>query len=962
MSAKPELLARSMPRKIDCRTVLLTITATGAASLLSQAHAQAGRDLGPALTQLAIERDVQIVFQPRLVRGRTAGLAPRGASLDVALAALVAEQGLVVRKLGPGLYALEKAPGSPPPRPQPQDDDLAPLEEVVVTAPYAASLGRALMLKRRAVYGLDAISAEDIARLPAVNAAEALQLAPGVSLERHRGIGLYVSVRGLGPQFQNVLLNGRSVAMNDLVENGGFRGRQFRFEMLPADAIERIEVAKTTTADMDEGALGGNIDVRTFKPLEQSRRSAVSIRASSGQGGKLDPAASGVWSWTNDSDSLGLLAAGVVDRRHIRNDRLYQTGWNLDRFKSILGAGLYTPARTRPTVELEDRRLASGDFALQWRPSAAWRTDVDLLLTRLDAHYDEFGLDIYPDDFTLSPPRFVPGTQVVLGDTVQAGTIENVRWMASSETSLNRHDLAAFGAHQHWSEGPWALEADYAYSRARSYHPNGRGTVRARVAFFAPLSFDFGRGRSRGPTLTTPVDYADPSQFFGQAFDYTWKDSRDTDKALKLDASRTFDGALEKLSAGVEQRRRVRDYRRRDWILNTMVGTPLTSLGSQDYGLTPFSDYLAGTTGDLPRRWVAPNARAFYERLFTAKIAAQPPSTSDLRNSFLVEEEIRSAYVRADFSSQWFGRAVDGNLGVRYAYTDQVSQGVLSSGTEPIAAQWRKAYGDWLPSANLRLTLSPDVLLRLGASRVVNRPNVVDNAPRITLARDTPTANGGNPDLDPFLATQLDVSLEWYFASGGALTGAVFDRRLDNYITAQNTFIQVPGRGEVLLSTNVNGGNARIQGLELAYSQTFWALPAPFDGVGVQGSLTLARSRASYFAGDRRIRNALLGLSRTNYSLLAFYERGRASVRLGYAWRGAYLTTIGSSVTAPSHTDAFGSLDGAASWRIDRQMTLTLEGVNLTDARKYVYGETRDQPMETHHWGRYLSARLRWAF
>jgi outer membrane receptor protein involved in Fe transport len=254
-----------MPRKIDCRTVLLTITVTAAASLVSQARAQGRQDLGPALTKLAIERDVQIVFQPRLVRGRAAGPTPPGADLDQTLAALVAGHGLAVRKLGPGLYSLETAPARTVPRSGPEGHDAAPLDAVVVTAPYAASLGRALAVKRRAAYGLDAVSAEDIARLPAVNAAEALQLAPGVSLERHRGIGLYVSVRGLGPQFQNVLLNGRSVAMNDLVENGGFRGRQFRFEMLPADAIERIEVAKTTTADMDEGALGGNIDVRTFR-------------------------------------------------------------------------------------------------------------------------------------------------------------------------------------------------------------------------------------------------------------------------------------------------------------------------------------------------------------------------------------------------------------------------------------------------------------------------------------------------------------------------------------------------------------------------------------------------------------------------------------------------------------------------------------------------------------------------
>ncbi|SFJ98190.1 TonB-dependent receptor [Caulobacter sp. UNC279MFTsu5.1] len=939
--------------------MLLAIVTAASVSTVSQARDRS--ELGSALTRLAVERDIQILFQPNLVEGLAAGPVRRGASLDQALAAIVGRQGLKIRKVRAGVYAVEpEVRAAAPPPPSPEPDGPSAVDPVVVAAVYAASLDRAVTLKRQAAYGLDAVSAEDIARLPAANAAEALQLAPGVSLERHRGVGLYVSVRGLGPQFQNVLLNGRSIAINDLVENGGFRGRQFRFEVLPADVVDRIEVVKTTTADMDEGALGGNIDVRTFKPLERGPRAVLSVRASQGQAGKPDPAVSGVWSWVDPSGRLGLLAAGMAERRRIRNDRLYQTGWNLDRFTDVLPAGLYTPTRTRPTIELEDRRLMSGDFALQWRPSPDWRTDIDLLVTRLDAHYDEFGLDIYPDDTTFARPAFVAGSQKVVGHTVQAGVIDDVRWMASRETSLNRHDLAAFGFRQGWTPGPWTLDVDYAYSRARSYHPDGRGTVRARAAFFAPLAYDFSGGLHAVPTLKTTVDYTDPAQFAGQAFDYTWKDSRDTDEALKADAARSLGAG--KLSFGVEGHRRVRDYRRRDWILNTVVGLPLASLGGGYYGETPVSDYLAGTPGDLPRRWVAPNARAFYERLFTNQIAAQPPSISDLRNSFVVEEKILSAYVRADFAGRGFGLPVDGDVGVRYAGTRQVSTGVLSSGSEPIPAEWRKAYGNWLPSANLRIALTPDLLLRLAASRVVSRPNVVDNAPRITLARDTPTANGGNPNLDPFLATQLDASLEWYFPSGGALTGAVFDRRLDNYITAQNTFIQVPGRGEILLSTNVNGGDARIQGVELAYSRTFRTLPAPLDGLGVQGSLTLVRSQANYFAGDRVIRNALLGLSRTNYGLLAFYERGRTSVRLGYNWRSAYLITIGSSITAPATTAAFGSLDGAASWRIDRRATITFEGVNLTDAHRFVQGESRDQPMEIHHWGRYLSTRLRWAF
>lgn len=917
--------------------------------------------LAESLNRLAAEKDVVILYAPELVAGQKGRVPPKGLSVRSSIEMLVAGTSVSAREIRRGVFVLERkevAPSRSPAPPEKPEEPTA-IDAVTITA-YAASLARSLDLKRAAAYGLDAVSAEDIARLPVGNAAEALQLAPGVSLERHRGVGLYVSVRGLGPQFQNVLLNGRPVALNDLVENGGFRGRQFRFEVLPADVIDQIEVIKTTTADQDEGALGGDIDVRTFKPLDRGRRSVLSARVSRGRAGQIDPSISGVWSWIDSSGRLGLLAGGVVERRRVRNDRLYQTGWNLDRFTSVLGAGLYTPTRTRPTVELEDRRMASGDFTLQWRPTPRLSLDLDLLATRLDAHYTEYGLDIYPDDPSVSNPRFVAGTQVVKGDTVQAGTIDGARWMASQETSLNRHDLVALGGHGRWTAGAWTIDGDWGHSRARSYHPDGQGTVRARVAFFAPLTYDFSGGRAHGPDLRSTVDYANPANFVGQSFDYTFKDSRDVDETAKLDLRRAVGGM--DLRLGAESHRRSRDYRRRDWTLDTLVGQPLISLPSGFHGQTPFSGFLQGVAGDLPRGWVSPNARAFYDLLYTPEIAASPPSTADLRNSFVVEEKIRSAYARLDFRTEAFGRAIDGNLGLRYAATRQISKGVLSSGSDPVPAEWRKAYGDWLPSANLRIALGDGLHLRLAASRVISRPNVVDSAPRISIARDTPTGNGGNPDLMPFLATQMDVSVERYFPTGGALTLAVFDRQLDDYITAQNTFIEAPGRGQVLLSTNVNGGQARIQGLEATFSRVFRDLPAPFDGLGVQGAATLVRSQANYFAGDRVIRNALIGLSRATWSALVFYERGRGSLRLGYNWRGPYLTSIGNSITAPTTATAYGSLDGAASWRLDHRATFSLEGVNLTNARRYSQGENRDQPMEIHQWGRYLSARMRWAF
>ncbi|MDR6625826.1 TonB-dependent receptor [Caulobacter segnis] len=836
------------------------------------------------------------------------------------------------------------------------------VDAIVITS-YGKSLQAAAALKRSAEYGLDAVNAEDIGKFPTRNAAEALQLVTGVTIDRQRGAGLYVSVRGLGPQFQYTELNGRSIAVNDLIENGGARGRQFRFEVLPAELISQIEVVKTPTADMDEGALGGNINIKTFKPFDLGKKAAFSARETYNDvRKKADPSASGLVSWTNQDKTLGLLASGLYDERHVRNDRLYMVGWNLDKFKSVLGSGLYTPTRTRPTVETEHRKLYSGAISGQWKPNGDFQTDVDVLVTRLDVDYDEFGLDIYPDDTTFAVPTFVAGSQKVVGDTVVGGTINNVRWMGSRETSLNRHDLTIFGIKQAWTPGAWTFNAEYGYSRARSYHPDGKATTRDRIAFFAPLTYDFSRGYKAIPQLTTTVDYNNPANYVGQAFDYTWKDSRDTDETFRLDGSRVFSGWFTKVAFGVEQHNLNRTYLRRDWVLNDILNVPLTTLGSSFYQPMPYSGFLSGLSGNSPRTWVSPTSDAYYNKMFTPAVAAQPWSNADLRNTFIVDQKIHSAYARGDFKFDLGGVPVSGNVGVRYAETKQLASGTLISGSTPVPVAYLKEYKNWLPSLNVKAELRDDLVARFAASRVVNRPNVTDSAPRITVSRDSPTASGGNPDLDPFLADQYDASLEWYPAPTTAVTGAVFVKTMDNYITAQNTTIQVPGRGDVLLSSNVNGGDAKVTGFEAAYNQSLNFLPAPFDGFGVQASVTLVDSKANYFAGNRQIKDDLVGLSKRSYNLVGYYEKGPISARLGWFWRSRYLSSIGSTSQAQAYIDAYGSLDGSLSYQIAPQYAVTLEGSNLTDEIRYVYGKSKDQPMEIYHWGRTVSLTLRGKF
>ena len=824
-------------------------------------------------------------------------------------------------------------------------DPAAGGEEIVVNGTYARSLAAATDAKRRADYGLDSISSTDIGKFPTQNVAEALQLVTGVTITRPRGEGLYVSVRGLGPQFQNTLLNGRPVALNDLIENGGANGRQFRFEMLPAEFVANIDVVKTPTSDMTEGALGGNIDVRTFRPFDVGNKVTANLRGTyTTQTDKVKPNATLIGSHTF-GDTFGILVGAQYWGKSVRNDRFMNFGWNLNKT-----LGLYMPTRTRPTVETEDRKRVSGLVSAQWRPTPELETTLDVLATRLDVAYDEFGMDIYPDD---PGTAIVPGSIKTSGNTVTGATINNVRFMASREYSLNRHDLLTIGLKQTWNHDAWHVAANLNWSSAHSFHPsNAEGTVRSRAFLIAPLTYDASGGYKVLPTLSTPVDLTNPANFNLYPFNIAPKNSKDWDKFARLDIARDLGGFFHKLAVGGEYHWRKRDYWRRDYIVNPPAGTPLTSLGAGAYEQLPYDDYLSGVSGNIPRTWLVPVTSAYYNALFNNTIANAPLTPGDMAASFKTTEKTASAYARLDYGTMLGSVNLVGNVGLRFVHTDQVASGYLRTGNNVSPASFPKTFNDWLPSFNLKAELTRTLIARFAASRVLTRPNVTDSAPRITVSTDAPTASGGNPQLLPFLATQFDGGLEWYFNPRGALTGAVFYKALDNYITAQNVNIDIPGRGTVLLSTQVNGGNAKVYGVEAGYNQVFTFLPAPFDGLGMQASYTHTSVKASYTAGARPIVDQMLGLSKNSFNVVGFYDKGPLSMRLSYVWRDRYLSGTGSTTQAPTYTAPFGSLDGSIGYKLLKNVSLSVEAINLSGAKLYTYNDDPQRFGEINYYGR----------
>ncbi|WP_336965132.1 TonB-dependent receptor domain-containing protein [Sphingobium aquiterrae] len=228
--------------------------------------------------------------------------------------------------------------------------------------------------------------------------------------------------------------------------------------------------------------------------------------------------------------------------------------------------------------------------------------------------------------------------------------------------------------------------------------------------------------------------------------------------------------------------------------------------------------------------------------------------------------------------------------------------------------------------------------MHFAASKVITRPALADIAPRLITATNTQlTASGGNPDLKPFEAWQYDATAEWYFAPSSALIGGLFYKDITTFVFAQTRPFVIDGQ-DYLLTAPQNGGSAYVYGAELAYQQTFTFLPAPFDGLGVLANYTHTQSQGTYSTSTGIItKDDMVDVAKDSFSATLFYEKGGAAVRFSYSWRGSVLRDVGGAGLASNNDLPFGSLDYDISYDITPKISVSFQGINLTDAVQWNY-------------------------
>lgn len=889
---------------------------------------------------------------------------------------------------------------------QESNNSEATIDEVVVIGSYAGGLQKALDLKRSADSIADAIIAADIGKLPATNVAEALQHVPGVTINREAGEGQFVSVRGLGPNFQSVTFNGAPIAFNENVRNSDQSGRQFRFNVIPSDLIGGIVVTKAPTADLIDGGIGSNLDLKTISPLEKNSFVAAQIFANyEEQSEETTPDGSLSAGWKNDDKTFGVMGGISYQERKVRFDRLQTTGYSSVTFN---GQTARMPNNIQTTVEEEHRERTSFLGGLEWKP-------VDDLSVNMNALYSKFNNDIAENRiiYTFAGDKKAlaavdPASVVINDGIVTAATIRNDGGMSrNEEVSAQEHENNLVNLGLKYTLGEWVFKPSVSHSEATSglTTPLERMNSDTKTGAGLIYGFDLGNdpvGDVQINSLTTNLDLHNPNAIPFTRYTMRPINVNDDDTTGLLDISRTLNlkaGSFEFIDFrfGGQKTERSRDYQRRD---RTLVTKPGVTVDGSFYDNIIPSDAFSKTIGNSQEGWVGPNFSKFSKAFTGAKgefdnvfVQADDlvPTNADLQNSYAIDESVSALYGRLDFESLIVNTPFTGNAGLRWVSTDTVVKGtVLSAKTEAgktttivTPMTFNGNYAEVLPSLNVNFKLQDDLLLRVGLSKSLTRPSLADlrtsvvpdssftsdiyerGETAITSRTSIPTGVGGNPQLKPYVSTNFDISLEWYFTEFGALSVSGFHKDISNFIasvehTETLVFAVDPSKNngistlpaDLLIARPRNVGDATISGVEFSYSDRL------SNGLGLSTNLTLVDASVD----NNGTKQLPQGVSDVTYSVSPFYENGPFEIHFSWTWRSKQNTTANISIGTAAAVDGqqqgaadFGTLDFGASYQLNDPVQFFVKGVNLTAERQAAFIGRDDQFMQAQSYGRTIN-------
>jgi TonB-dependent receptor len=864
------------------------------------------------------------------------------------IALLAGAAQLVMATFAPAAFARVEDPA---PAAEPADA----VDAVVVTG-FRKSLGAAREAKRSSAIVTDVIVAEDMAKFPDLNLAESLQRLPGVAINREGGEGRRVSLRGLGPDFTRVQLNGMEVLGNvdSPMDSRGqtSRDRAFDFNIFASDLFSKVDVRKSFSAEQDEGGMAGTVGLYTAKPFDYSgTKAALSLQGGTNSATKdFQPRGAAMIS-KNWDDKFGALFSVAYSKRKTEEQGYNTYGAGVQKALPAnvvkLSAADAAKATNGELIFQRGNRLSVWDSnqerlgltaALQWRP-------VENVTLTLDALHGKF---------TNDRSELHLATRGTVGSTILSAPTPHSGNLTSPAPVLNAIEYDKYNTiiYADVDNTVFATET----RRQETKNTFDQLVLTGEWKVTDKLTIDGHIGQE-----TSDYDIPISDKFYTEAFgglvtDYRGDTGKNTYKwnttdannyrAHEIDFSATYQ-STELKNAEVNGAYAFND----DVVLKSGV----SYRGFENSGYTQTNDDVNKTAwekGTLDDRldgvtkvfsqhhdqsWIIVDWDKALSKWGVTRTLSAP------KNIYSVKEDTTAGYLQLDWKTEFLGRPLRGNTGLRAYETELTSAGVIAVKGVNTPTEAKKKYSGVLPALNAVLEVSDNFQVRVAAAKNINRPALGAYAMNGTISVDgSVTVSTGNPNLNPYKSDEFDVAVEWYFGGVGMLTAGVFHKNIDGLVASQtvnNVTYASTGLAEGLYpgvtgstivaayTRQVNLNNAKLTGLELSAQSDFFFLPGVLKHMGAVANLTLIDSETTNLIYGKQQKSDIFGLSDINANATLYYETAKWGGRVSANYRSDYLIDNGA-FNATTYVDA------AAFYQVTPRIRLSLDAINLTNERE----------------------------
>ena len=880
--------------------------------------------------------------------------------------------------------------------------------EVITVSGIRGSLVRSMNIKRDMSGVVDAISAEEMGKFPDTNLAESLQRITGVTVSRSNGEGSQITVRGFGPDFNLVTLNGRQMA------GTGFT-RSFNFENLSSEGVSSLEVMKTARAEAPTGGLGATVNIVTAKPLQNPGQKfsfmAKGIHDTSvKEGDDVTPEIAGIYSNTFDDERFGISANFSYHRRDFQRQAANVRSWLVNPSLTVDPENIIdnrpADAEGNPAKQFFDPSVGeNGEYvSASFFPQEVSFARDDIQRERTNA---QVTFQFAPtDDLILTLDHTV--SNAVTGNNSLSWGI----WNGSFGGNANAYELDENGTAIYYN----SAGDDASFTSFRETSEVDSKATGINVEWYATddLSFIFDAHTSKTTTdngkdsglganariILGSADLASKEYSFREGdvpgFNVNWNNGTQEINPNQIGSNFSIftrtPGESEVSQVQLDGK----------LLTDTNFG-----LETVKFGVAYTKQTLSGSGGSNNA-----NAPGFNNGTF-AEIF--PDS---------IEEETISLYVSTAWNFQVSDYDVQVNLGVRYEETDIVSPAKsrvaeqvywaggsewitqFASGGELVEVDFEGEYDLLLPMLDIKVDLSEDLVARASWGQTITRPTLGDMLGNLSLT-SSPKLNSrsgsrGNPNLQPFKSTNIDLTLEYYYDDASYAAVGLFWKDVDDWIDnaeVQTTFeglhdvylgqrwnsavAAITGRGEQAtdsaiyneivangvgigennrilpdpatdpliewtISSPENVGARKVNGIELSIQHLFGE-----TGFGAGFNATFVDGDVEYDNYQLASQAVLSGLS-DSANLQGFYEKDGLSVKITGAWRDQYLIGQGlpdAQGSPPQYAEEYLQWDLSVNYEVNESMTVFFEGVNLTNETERTFSRFESQFLSAAQYG-----------